>query len=114
MPALRLLEGLALLGLNRSEESIRAFSEAVAASDALLALADRNVDALQVRALALSGLAAATGESARGLEADRAFAHLYAAIDAAGIIADTRRLLSQIIRHDFSGTLSEVRATWYR
>ena len=57
-PAL-LLEGLALLGLHRPEESVQAFSGALAAADALLALADSNVAALQARALALAGLAAA-------------------------------------------------------
>ena len=61
-PAMRLIEGLALLELDRLEESIRVFSNAVAAADALLALADSNIDALQTHALALSGLAAATGD----------------------------------------------------
>jgi hypothetical protein len=40
-PAMRLLEGLALLELNRPEESARAFSDPVTATDALLTLADR-------------------------------------------------------------------------
>jgi tetratricopeptide (TPR) repeat protein len=57
-PAMRLLEGLALLGLHRADEGVRAFGDAVAAADTLLALAERNVAALQARALALSGLAA--------------------------------------------------------
>ena len=68
---MRLLEGLALLELHRPEESVRAFSDAVTAADALLALADRNVAALQARALALSGLAAAAGDPARATEAGR-------------------------------------------
>ena len=37
-PAMRLLEGLALLGLNRHEDSTQAFSEAVAAADAAACL----------------------------------------------------------------------------
>jgi hypothetical protein len=49
-----------------------------------------------------------------GLGSRQGLRNIYAAIDAASIVADTRRLLSQIIRQDFSGTLSEVRATWYR
>src|SRR6185437_2665146 len=57
-PTLRLLEGLALLELDRPGESGRAFSDALAAADSLLSLAHRNVAALQVRALALTGLAA--------------------------------------------------------
>ena len=68
-PTMRLLEGLALLELHRVDESVEAFSDAVTAADALLALADRNVAALQARALALSGLAAATGDPARATEA---------------------------------------------
>ena len=109
-PAMRLLEGLALLELNRPEESVQAFSDAVAAADALLALADSNVDALQARALALSGLAAATGDPARAAEADNAFARAQAVTDAAGVAADTRRLLGQIAGHDRSGILTGVRA----
>ena len=90
---MRLLEGLALLGLHRVEESVEAFSDAVTAADALLALADRNVAALQARALALSGLAAATGDPARAAEAVEAFARAHAVTSAAGVAADTRRLL---------------------
>ena len=48
-PTMRLLEGMALLELHRAEESVRAFSDALTAADALLALADRNVAALQAR-----------------------------------------------------------------
>jgi len=108
-PAMRLLEGLALLELNRPGESVQAFSDSIAAADALLALADSNVDALQARALALSGLAAATGAPARAAEAGRAFARAHAVTDAAGVAADTRRLLGQIARHDRPGILAEVR-----
>ena len=109
-PAIRLLEGLALLELHRLDESVRAFSDAVTAADALLALADRNVAALQVRALALSGLAAATGDPARATEAVQAFARAHAVTGAAGVAADTRRLLDEIASHDRSGVLAEVRA----
>ena len=107
-PVLRLLEGLALLELNRPEESVRAFSDAVVAADALLALADRNVAALQARVLALSGLAAAAGDPARAAEAGDALARAQAATSAAGVAADTRRLLDQIARHDQSGVLAQV------
>src|SRR4029077_19421953 len=41
-PAMRLLEGLALLQLDRRQESVRAFNETVTAAGTLLALADRN------------------------------------------------------------------------
>ena len=109
-PATRLLEGLAQLQLNRLEESVQAFSDAVAAADALLTLADRNVDALQARALALTGLAAATGDPTRAAEADNAFSRAHAVTDAAGVAADTRRLLGQIADHDRSGILTGVRA----
>ena len=105
-PAMRLLEGLALLELHRREESVRAFSGALAAADALLALADRNVAALQARALALAGLAAATGDPARATQAGEAFARADAVTSAAGVAADTRRLLDQIACHDQSGILA--------
>ena len=109
-PTMRLLEGLALLALHRPEESMRAFSDALTAADALLTLADRNVAVLQARALALSGLAAAAGDPARATEAAEAFAQADAVTGAAGVAADTRRLLEQIARHDRSGTLAGVRA----
>ncbi len=109
-PAMRLLEGLALLGLHRPEESVRAFREAVAAADALLALADSNVAALQARALALSGLAAAAGDPAQATQAGEAFARADAVTGAAGVAADTRRLLDQIACHDQSGILAQIRA----
>ena len=109
-PAIRLLEGLALLGLHRAEESVQAFSGALAAADALLALADRNVAALQARALALAGLAAATGDPARATQAGEAFARADAVTGAAGVAADTRRLHDQIACHDQSGILARIRA----
>jgi hypothetical protein len=93
---MRLLEGLALLELHRPEESVRAFSDAVTAADTLLAAADRNVAALQVRALALSGLAAAAGDPDRAIEAGEAFARADTVTTAAGVAADTRRLFDQI------------------
>jgi tetratricopeptide (TPR) repeat protein len=109
-PAMRLLDGLALLGLQRVDEGVRAFGDAVTAADALLALADRNVAALQARALALSGLAAATGDPARATEARQAFARVNAVTTAAGVAADTRRLLDGIAAYDRSGVLAKIRA----
>ena len=109
-PAVRMLEGLALLELHRPEESVRAFSDAVIAADALLALADRNVAVLQARAIALSGLAVSADDQARAAEAGKALARADAVIDAAGVAADTRRLLDRIACYDRSGILAEVRA----
>jgi tetratricopeptide (TPR) repeat protein len=109
-PALRVLKGLALLELNRLEDSVQAFSDAVIAADALLVLVASNVDALQARALALSGIAAATGDPARAAEVGRAIARVEAVTNAAGVAADTRTLLGQIVRHDKSGILLEIRA----
>ena len=108
-PHLRLLEGLALLGLQRHDESARAFSDAVTAADALLALANRNIAALHARALALSGLAVATGDPAWATEAAEAFARAHSVTMAAGVTAEGGRLLDQIARHDQSGTLAGVR-----
>jgi tetratricopeptide (TPR) repeat protein len=109
-PIMRLLEGLALLELHRADEGVEAFRDVRTATDALLALADSNVAALQARALALSGLAATTGDPARAAEAADAFARGDAVTSAAGVAADTRRLLEQIACHDRSGILAEVRA----
>ena len=109
-PTMRLLEGLALLELHRVEESVRAFSDAVMAADALLALADRNVAALQARALALSGLAAATGDPARAAEAVEAFAQAHAVTSAAGVSRRYPPPARQIACHDPSGILAKVRA----
>jgi hypothetical protein len=103
------LEGLSLLELHRLEDSKATFNDAVAAADALLTLTDHNVAALQARALALSGLAAATGDPAWATEARQAFAQAQAATTAAGVTADTRRLLGKITCHEQSGILAEVR-----
>jgi len=109
-PAMRLLEGLALLELNRPGESAQAFSSALAAADDLLTLADRNVAALEMQALALSGLAVVTGDQARAAEAAQAFARARAVTRAPGVVADTRRLLGIVTAHDHSGILATLDA----
>jgi tetratricopeptide (TPR) repeat protein len=110
-PALRLLEGVALLALDRADESVRSFSDALAAADALLALAASNVAALQARALALSGLAVAAGDPARAAEAVEAFGRADAVTSATGVAADSRRLLDVIAAHDRTRVLAELRAS---
>jgi tetratricopeptide (TPR) repeat protein len=107
-PTIRLLEGLALLKLNRADQGMRAFNDAIAAADPLLALADENVAAMQARALALAGLAAATGDPAQATATAEAFARTRS-ITAAGVAADTRRLLDAITFHDRSGLLADLR-----
>jgi tetratricopeptide (TPR) repeat protein len=107
-PAMNLLKGLALLELNRTDESALAFSGALAAAEALLALADRNVVVLEARALALSGLALVEGNSARAAEAAQAFARAREVTRAPGLVADTRRLLAIITAHDHSGLLAAL------
>ena len=102
-PMLRLLEGVALLALGRVEESVRACTGAVTAAGALLALADRNIAALQVRALALSGLAVAADDPGKAVGAGEAFARANTVTSAAGVVADTRRLFDEIVRHDRVG-----------
>ena len=99
---------LPVLELHRPEESARALSDAVTAADALLALADRNVAALQARALALSGLAAVTGDPALATKAGEAFARAHAITSAAGVAADTRRLLDKVVCYDRSDILAGV------
>jgi tetratricopeptide (TPR) repeat protein len=102
-PARRLLEGLALLELDHLDKSAQTFGDALAAADALLTLADRNVVALEVRALELSGLAVVAGDPARAAEAAEAFGRARAVTSAPGVVADTRRLLDIIAKHDRSG-----------
>ena len=109
-PATRLLEGLALLELHRVDEATRALSGALKAADMLLALADSNVVALQAQALALSGLAAATGDPGRAWEAAEALTRLRTTTSAAGVAADNGRLLDVIASHDRTGILAEARA----
>jgi tetratricopeptide (TPR) repeat protein len=108
-PTMRLLEGLALLEMRQGHEIVQAFRGALTAADTLLILADSNVAALQTRALALSGLAVATGDPATTKDAAMAFARSQAATSPPGVASDTRRLLNQIARHDRSGILAEVR-----
>jgi hypothetical protein len=88
---------------------VRAFTDALTAADAMLALVDRNVAALRVRALTLSGLAVAAGDPIRAKEADEAFARAHAVTSAAGVAEDTNRLFNAITCRDSSGILSKVR-----
>jgi tetratricopeptide (TPR) repeat protein len=105
-PTIRVLEGLALIELHRADQAVSAFTGALTAADALLALADSNVAALQARALALAGLAATTSDPHRASEAVQAFART--TTNAAGVAADTQRLLETITTHDQSGILAEL------
>jgi hypothetical protein len=89
--------GLALLELNRPDESAPAFRDALAA-----------VDALEVRALALSGLAVVAANPARAAKAAEAFARARAVTRAPGVVADTRRLLGIITAHDHSRMLAAL------
>jgi tetratricopeptide (TPR) repeat protein len=105
-PVIRLQEGLALLELQRADEAAQAFAGALAAADALLALADNNIAALQARALALAGLVAATGDPARASGAKQVFTHAQAITRAPSVAADTHRLLKMIAAHDQSDLLT--------
>ena len=106
--AIRVVEATALLELHRTEEAVKAFRDALAAADAHLVLADTNVAALQVRALALGGLAVTTSDPARMAETETALGRAQAVANAPGAAADTRRLLKLIVSHDHSGILAEV------
>jgi tetratricopeptide (TPR) repeat protein len=109
-PVIRLVEGLALLELHRPSEAVPTFTGALTAAESLLALADTNVAAVQARALALAGLAVATSDPARASEAVEAFAHARTITSAAGVAADTQRLLQTIAPQDQSGVLSSLAA----
>lgn len=108
-PRLRLLQAVALGQLQRVEEAVQAFSDALTYAEALLALAELNIAALQVRALALSGLAAATDDPMRATQAAQAFTQLQRATRAAGVVADSVWLLDAITSFcDTAGVLAEV------
>jgi tetratricopeptide (TPR) repeat protein len=109
-PAMRLLEALALLELHRTDEAMLAFGVAMTTADALLAFADSNVAAIQARALALAGLATATSDPVRASEAVDAFTRAHAVTSAAGVAADTQRLLEMIGAHDQTGVLTRLSA----
>jgi tetratricopeptide (TPR) repeat protein/cellulose biosynthesis protein BcsQ len=109
-PTMRLLEGLALLELHRANEAVLAFRNALAAADALLMLSDSNVAASQARVLALSGLAIGTADPAMAADAVQAFVQASDVISAAGVAADTRRLLNAIASQDQSHLLAGVHA----
>jgi hypothetical protein len=72
----------------------------------LLDLSSKNVAALQVRALALSGLAVTADVPADA--AVEAFAHLRAVANAPGLAAETRRLLEVIASQDDAGVLADI------
>ncbi|MGY1665616.1 tetratricopeptide repeat protein [Geodermatophilus sp. SYSU D00696] len=115
-PIIRLLAGVALLQLNRVEEGVRAFTTALTAADALLIPKEnKRADVLEVRALALAGLAA-TGDTdrQRALEAMEAFARSCSAASAAGLLADAESLLDQLAAHAEGMALTEVRAVLAR
>ena len=109
-PTLLIQEGLALLELDAPEASIRPFNQAVTTADALLALTESNVAVLYSRALALSGLAVTTGDSAVALEAYEAFARARVSSSAEGVAADIKHLLKIIVHYDRSNILAEVRS----
>ena len=75
---------------------MQAFNDALTNAETLLALAELNIAALQVRALAGSGWAAATDDPIRATQAVEAFTQLHRATRAAGVVADSFWLLDAI------------------
>jgi hypothetical protein len=96
--------------VERVEEAVQAFSDALTNAETLLARAELNIAALQVRALALSGLAAATDDPIRATQAAEAFTQLQRATRAAaGVVADSVWLLDAITSScDTAGILAGV------
>jgi hypothetical protein len=109
-PRRRLLKGIALLGLGRSDEASAAFHDGLTGAEELLVLADSNVAALQARALALAGLAATGRDPARADEARAGMDRIRAVTTATGITAEAQQLLDLIVAFDASGTLDGIRA----
>ena len=99
-PTLLLLNGIGLLQLGRTPESAETFEAASRAADALLELHDGNVAALHARALALCGLAVATGDANKARDAAAAFTRARAVTTAAGVTTASLQLLDQIRRND--------------
>ena len=89
---------------------MQAFEAASRAADALLELHDRNVAALHAQALALCGLAVATGDPDKAGVAADAFTRARAVTTAAGVTAASLQLLDQIRRNDQAGVLTALRA----
>jgi tetratricopeptide (TPR) repeat protein len=109
-PTLLLLKGIALLQLHRTADSIQAFQAARRAADALLELHDRNIAALYAKALALCGLAVATGDPDQAGNAADAFTRAQGVTTAAGVTTASLQLLDQIRRNDHAGLLTDLRA----
>jgi tetratricopeptide (TPR) repeat protein len=86
------------------------FSKAIAAADSLLALAAQNVEALDAKALALSGLALIEGPQQHIPAAIEAYREARNVTKAAGIVARAVRLLDALAVADEQGILKDVRA----
>jgi tetratricopeptide (TPR) repeat protein len=109
-PTLLLVRGIALLQLGRTTDAMRAFEAASRAADTLIELHDRNVAALHARALALCGIAVATGDLDVAGNATDAFTRAGAVTTAAGVTTPSIQLLDQIRRNDQAGILTDLRA----
>ena len=107
-PTVRLLEGVALLGMERLDEAMPALSAAVAAADEQLSKAATNVDALNVRGLALSALAL-IDEPHLAAEAIDSFRQARTVTTAAGIITDVTQLFDVLAERDKTEALASVR-----
>jgi tetratricopeptide (TPR) repeat protein len=109
-PTLLLLKAIALLQLGRTTDGVQAFEAASRAVEALLELHDRNVAALYTQALALCGLAVASGDPDKAGSAADAYTRLRTVTTAAGVIRANLQLLDQIRRNDQTGLLTDLRA----
>jgi tetratricopeptide (TPR) repeat protein len=109
-PTLLVLEGIALVQLGRTADGVQAFEAASRAAEALLELHDRNVAALYARALALCGLAVATGDPDTAGHAGEVFTRARAVTTAVGVTTASLQLLDQIMRKDHAGLLTDLRA----
>jgi tetratricopeptide (TPR) repeat protein len=109
-PTLLLLKAIALLQLGRTTDGVQAFEAASRAVEALLELHDRNVAALYTQALALCGLAVASGDPDKAGSAADAYTQLRTVTTAAGVMRANLQLLDQIRRNDQTGLLTDLRA----
>ena len=102
-----LLEGIALSAMG-ADGAHEAFSQALAGAEAMLALAARNVDALDARALACAGLAL-SGEPSRAGEAVATFTQARTVTAAAGVLDQVASLFDVLAADDDQGILAQYR-----
>ena len=103
-----LIQGIVFLQQGSRSDAVPRFAQAVSAADAVLQQTESDYRALNVRALALCGLAL-TNDPGHIDDAVRSFRAARAITTAPGILGRTQRLLDAIAAADSAGTLHSAR-----